>query len=371
MSVVHRRRLWAEGVSVGLVVLLASLPGVIAGATPSFGAEPRPTSLAAPSVAALVYHANLSFTVSVPAVVLPMGVEFGSTYEVVVPTFPSSSQPEYVLVPGALLRFPTSVGYSQLNLPAVNVTIRDNGTVTVPIGPLIREAAGRTIPINQTATLSTQGVAVSATWPAGKYPTDVRWQWLEVNPNGGRTNGSWSAWQEVDPAQVVSVLGTVPKIISVGNTYPICLEGPIAGRSFAVHLSVGLNGTQIKLGVAEVPLLSPSPFCFNNTLSVPVSPQAAYLHVWEDGSTPYLHFVFKVQVENPGGETPSGPSRDLPAFFGVPSAYLIVAGVLLIVALAMVLWVRRRPPTRVAPVAIGALPPAPPPPLGDSYTGIR
>jgi len=371
MRVLSRRFRCASGLTVCIVLLLASLPGALAGPVPARGSGP--TAPRSPAVVAgpQQYNANLNFTVVVPAAVLPMGVEFGSTYEIVVPTFPSSGPPQSVVVPSAIVRFPSTVGYSQLILPAVNVTIQNNGTVVVPVGPLIREAAGRSIAVNQTASLSTQGLAVTATWSPGMYPTDVRWQWLEVNPDGGRTNGSWSAWQQVDPAQVLTVVGALPKIITEGVPYAICLSGPIGGRSFAVHLSVGANGTQLALGVADVPVGAVAPFCFNNTLAVPVAPQAAYIHLWEEGTTPYLHFVSKVNVEDPSAPAPSGSLPASPSMDGMPLLPLVAVVVILAAVLAVFLWVRRPPsaPGESFPSGLPLPPPPSPsaPPSSDDW----
>jgi hypothetical protein len=350
------------GIGLLFLALLIAVPNGLAGA-------PAPSTLATPAHAApaqggppLTYHANLYLASPVPAGPMSFGEELAATYGVMVPAFPSWSPPEYVVVPSALLTFPPSAGGSQVYLPAENVTIRTNASVTVAVGPAVRESA-RTVPPNASASLSTQGVAVSASWPTGTYSVEVRWQWTLISPNGGRTSGNWSAWESVAPAQIAGIVGSAPKVLVPGSPFDFCLNGTLQGRSFSLHLSMGANGSQLDLGNATIPDRSTPVFCWNSTISSSLSPQPAYLHVWEIDNTSFLLYVLKVQVQ-PGATSKTSGYGWMPSSWSGPLMLPIFLGLLVLVAVFAVVLVRRRNARRppASPPTVWAEPNVAPPP---------
>jgi hypothetical protein len=318
--------------------------------------------------AALAYHANVYLPAPAPSGSWPVGEEIGIVYAVTVADFPSWSPPGFVVIPNALFQIQALAGPTQFYLPAVNFTIHNAGTIEAPAGPLIRDTVAQRIPINQTALLSTQGLAVTASWPLGLYNVGIRWHWNLVAPNGGQTNGTWSPWGNVSPGRILNIIGTVPKSWNDFTPLQLCIGGSIGGRTFSVHLATGANGSQVDLGAATVPLQTPIPYCWTTMLNVTLVPQTAFIHLWEYGNVSFLLYVIKIQILNGTAASPSGSSTAPPGPYPMAAIPSVEAGiaVLVIVAICVILLRRsrgksREPPRDLSAAGSASAPPPPPP----------
>ena len=347
-------------------VTVALLLWGIAFLPPAAASAPYPASRTAPHPAErtpgdtiLNYDANLYLSTPAPGGSLPFGAQIGTQYELAVPNHPVTGSSDYIVIPTGVLVLPVSTGVAQLVLPTVNVSVHSSDSQYVAVGQLVRVPTQENLSGPQTAIVSSQGLAVTASWTIGAYSVLVRWHWTIVTPDGTRTNGSWSPWAIVKPAAIVALVGSVPKTMTRGAPFSLCLGGALANRVFSLHLSIGHNGSQVDLGATTVPMHTPLPYCWTTTLTTTVASQSAFLHVWDTTSnTSYLLFVLRVQVQDPSAVLSSGPARsplDGSALTALPVAAVIAVAVAL-VAVAAVLLIRKRGSPEPRTVASGSAP---------------
>jgi hypothetical protein len=378
---VATRRSWAPALA-AVVVLVVLLPGGSGAGGPS--AEAGAVTASTPP--GLYYHANLYATTAPPNGTTPVGELIGAEYALDAPTLPASSGAATVQVPAAVVTLPASSGPIHVTFGPVNVSLAGPATATASAGASTRFGAPLVFNASPAASYSTQGLAVMASWPAGAYPVEFRWHWLLDAPDGRITGGPWSNTTSVVPAQTADVSIPTSRTWVTGTSPSVCVAGPVAGRTFSVHLSITTPSSAFVTSTVTVPAAQSGPYCWPNPLPAGTASQSAFLHVWEIGNQTFLLDVLAVRLLNaPAANGPqslsSGPHGPPPWL--LPG--LVLTG---IVALVVLGWLSpgtvrrllpnwgRRPKGEVRPPA-GAevesgptetpsgptpLPPPPPPP---------
>jgi hypothetical protein len=329
-----------------LVWMAPTGPTVAAAPMHSAPAAPHAITAAAPA-SSLTYHANLYVNASAPTGSAPTGEEVGAIFEVSVPGYTGSTAT--VRIPNAAIGFPSSSGTRTIYSGFVNITVTPAQTTSDGSSGVTRWTGETTFTPGGLVPLSTQGLAVMASWPHGQYALSFRWHWVLTAPDGSSSNGPWSGWTSVSPAQLADLTNAPPTSWPVNTPLQLCLGGPVDGRTFSVHVSTTNPSQQYDDGAVTIPSSAPTPYCWNSTLPSGVTPGAAFVHLWEYSSTTFMLFLIPIQLVN---SSPSGPPALATAVDTVSTVTLVLLGVgFLAAVLAIVLFVR---PRRRRPVANAA-----------------
>jgi|GEM_PF-2958335 len=335
--------------AVTVVVLLTPLAGA------------RPSTIVVPPA----YHANLYVNASAPTAATAPGTAITAEYSVQSTGYPGSPGPATITVPSAVVMIPTTDTLLHLYLAPVNLTLTGNASAEATAGPASKFGTALTFNTTGTALLSSQGIALMASWPHAQVPVEFRWRWAMSAPDGSTTEGTWSAWQSVVPAALAAFVPDPPHTWTLGSPYMTCLTGPLAGRSFSLHVSTANPVAQYDGGEVTVPTSGPgtTAFCWNSTLPTSIVPQQAFIHLWEFANLTYLLDVVLIELAAPGSGTAVTPPFTPPAINGwsvVLVAGAIIAAVIVGVELYLLAGYRRahRPPPPPPPAASGSTPSA-------------
>jgi len=350
-----------------LLVVFAGLGPTHAGPFVPKGSDlsaPGPTAAWVQPFVSLTSHSNLYVNASAPSAALPPGEEFAAAYAVQVPGYTPALGPATVRIPNAVVQIPTTTGAMHLYLTQVNLSVTSTAVVTGAAGPLTRFGSPLAFNASAIAFLSTQGIAVTASWPYAGPAVQFRWHWTMTAPDGNTSSGPWSAWTSVVPGQLADIAIPISHVWTIGQAYEMCFSGPVGGRTFSIHLATSTPVQQLDGGAATVPVGGPTPYCWNSTLPTQVAPQSAFIHLWEYGNVTFLIYVIQVNLvtESSGGGA-GGAGDDAGAI--PPVTWLIVAVgsvIVVIIAIEGLLLARsarrrRDAASRGPPEAMGSLPP--------------
>ncbi|MCI4330359.1 MAG: hypothetical protein L3K19_00730 [Thermoplasmata archaeon] len=326
----------------------------------------------------LIYHSALYVNDTAPTGSTASGEVIAAIYRVSAPSYPASAGPATVRIPSALVELPTSTGGIHLYLASQNLTVNGSTPTTVTSGPASRFATPLRFNATSSALLSSQGVAIMASWPVGAYAVQFRWQWLLEAPDGSVTYGPWSNASTVTPAQIADLVFPSGPTWTIGQSNPSCVAGAVAGRTFSTHLSTVNPSAVIVTATVSVPNGQNGQLCWSNTVPAGTTPQVASLHFWEYSNLTYELTVVLVQIvaaSSGGGAASGGGSNWIPLIVltGVLLTVLVVLEVVYVLApQTLQRWIPprlRRAPASVGPPSgafpSGAGPDLPPDPTGE------
>lgn len=359
-----------------LLLMVSGLPGApVPPLDPATGA-PTATALAGPAAGPVLVNDGAFYVNNTgPAILAEVGSRVLVSYRLQVPNFAAASAPGEVRVPGTVAVLPSESGPIHIYLSASNFTVAAGGSVAAWANGSARLTSATQFNASTPANLDTQGFSVMASWPHGTYVLQAQWQWVLLASDGTQTTGPWSPWTSVAPTRLAWLANSPPTTVPLGGNFPICLSGPIAGRTFSAHLSTTSPFQTLSGRSVTVPANATGAYCWNTPMPSSVPPQSAYVHLWEYGAGTFLLYQLPVQLTGNGsGGSGLGGSGVSPVVIGAGVAGGIL--VLIVIAVAWNRWgARSRAGASVGPTptptAFG--PPAPPndPTSGASSTGSK
>lgn len=246
----------------------------------------------------LTSHANLLVNDTAPSGAFPAGETLTVVYSIQVLGAPAGAIGTKVDIPSAVVQLPATPSVVRLYPHSVEATIGPNGSVWATPGSGTTISSSIAFNATGNSFLSTYGVAVTASWPYGQYTIQFQWRWVLVAADGASTTGPWSSPVSVLPALLAKFAVPPPSSWVKGAPYALCLTGPIAGRTFSVHVYISDPLQQFDDGPVSVPSSAAVPFCWNSTLPNDVHTQLASIHLWEYSNVTYLLSVLPVQIVN-------------------------------------------------------------------------
>jgi hypothetical protein len=333
---------WIPGLLVAAVLICVAMGGgSISSSSPSPNFTVAPLSVVPPpnTSGPLSYHSALFVNASGPSGYIAPGEQISADLQAKAPTYAASDGPGEVQVPASIVQFASTTGTIRLYLAAIDLTLVGNSSAQVTVGPSVRWVGAVAFNATSTAYLSTQGLAVSASWAYPGPPVQLSWRWVMTAVDGSPTYGPWSAWAQVTPPQIAT-LDSPPSTWTVGHTYSLCLAGPVQGRTFAVHVSIATPVEQFTTASIQVPTTMGAAYCWNNSLPANVTPQQAFVHVWQFANVTFQLYDFPIDIVPSGSNTSSPGLLSLPG--PVPLFVLGLLGVVVIVAVSAVYASRRR-----------------------------
>jgi hypothetical protein len=326
-------------VSVGSARTNGPPSGAVAAGAPS----PNPTS-----------NGDLTANGTGPGSAQDSAFKISVAYRIELVNVSNPAGPYSVQIPGLVALLPTATSELHLYLGPTNFTAATRTAVSPYYSTGLRVPPGTSFSTVIPAELSSQGVALTASWAYGQGTIAVQWQWIATFGDGSQQSGPVSPWQYVVPTELVTIASSPPTTLPPGASYPICLTGPVAGRTFAVHFSslspvVTYDGPQV-----TVPASYGAEYCWNSSLPAPTAPETLAVHLWEYGQLTFLIYESSVAVEN--GSPPASHSTAPPTAVAPWFAPTLVVGIAICIGLAVWIVGSRRPP------ANGAPPPVRPPP---------
>ncbi len=354
----------ADGAMPAIVtVLLLGLPGLALVAPPIAEAAP-PRSVATSTAPPLTYHAFLSSNTSVPNVTAPAGSEFAVDFSVSATDLPAHAGAA-IGVPPTLVLLPTSTGTLHLYLDAISVDVNGTAATIVPDGPALREGAETQFESNASASLTSDGLAVMASWPQGESGVVLQWRWVITAPDGTTQFGGWAAPQSLAPANLVELTGSPDHTLTIGTTYTLCLSGPTVGQTYAIRLGTSTPVAAYSLGQETIGSGAGGAICLNATFSGPATtPQPAVVHLWELGNVTFLVLAVDVELSDPSGGGPTAGTASVPL-----TEVLVAIGlafVAVVIAVAVLYRRRARRPKTPGPSPSANGTSAPPEPFAPS-----
>jgi hypothetical protein len=320
------------------------------------GNDARPTATSAPDSGAQVaaapvistsgplsYHAALYVNDSAPAGNYLPGEEVSAQFEVQIPKYVSPDGALQVRIPNSLAEFPSTQGELHVYLSAVNFTVTSDAVFEAAAGPAARWTQATAFNASGVAFVSTQGLSVMGSWAYGEFSVKFSWRWVMTAVDGTPTSGNWSPMASVDPPSVANLASSPAHYWTVAEPYRMCMNGPIGGRTFGIHVSIANPVEQFNGAAFTVPSGFTNAYCWNNTLPTNLSTQQAFIHIWEFANVTFQLYDFPIQLMYNG--TGSSGFTDF-----VHSSYLpllligiaVVLGIVAVVELSVLRARRRR-----------------------------
>ena len=181
-------------------------------------------------------------------------------------------------VPGTVAQFNTVTGAMHVYLSEANVSVNGTGLVTSSVNVSDRFTSPETFPAHTNATLSSQGFAVTTSWPEGSAKLGAQWRWSLATTDGATTGGGWAPWERIGAAQLAWVVSSSPTSLPVGAPFPICLSGPVGNRTFTIHVTTSVPFETFEGPLASVPQGSGT-YCWNTTMPTGVGSQSVTVHL--------------------------------------------------------------------------------------------
>lgn len=292
-----------------------------------------------PSVAPPSDHGNFTLGAPAPTGTYSANTKMTVSYQVQVPSFESGAAAGLVHVPETEATFNTAGGEIHVFLPAENFTITGSGPTGLTPNSTTLLASSGTFTTG-VPTFTTEGFALTASWPYGGPEVQVQWSWTLSGATTGASG--WTPWASVDPTEVAWISGTPNEFVTLGSLYNFCLSGPVAGRTFALHITTNDPSEIFNGAEATAPASTTKPFCWTTVMPTGVPPQQAIIHVWEFGSLTFLLFQVPIDllaVSPPPASAGSSFAQVVlePTFWVV---LLVIAAVGVTVALQLRSWAR-------------------------------
>jgi hypothetical protein len=308
-------------------------------ATVPFNA-PASTSTSGP----LSYHAAIYANASSPTGTFLPGEQVDAQFQVQVPSYTSSLGAVQVRIPNSLAEFPSTTGPLHVYLSAVNFTITSAAVFQAVAGPAGRWTGDTSFNASGVAFLSTQGLSVMSSAPYGSIAVQFSWRWVMTAVDGTPNSGIWSPVASVEPPAIANLAGSPAGTWTVGEPYNLCMNGPIAGRTFGIHVSIANPIEQFTGASFTVPTNFGNAYCWNNTLPSNISTQQAFIHIWAFANVTFQLYNFPIMLV-----TTSTNSTSLTSSF-LHLSYLplllfglaVVIGVVVVVEVAVLSARRRR-----------------------------
>jgi hypothetical protein len=283
----------------------------------------------------------------------------------------------YVRVPAPVALFNVSYGVLRIALPAVTVNFNSSGWTSTANTTTKFYLANETVFPNASsasdrATLSSQTVALTSPAPYGSFSFHLRWRWATTSLAGINSTGMWSPNPNgtvIQPDQYAQLQSPLTLNVPPGAGATVCLNGPVAGRTFSLHAVEPFPHLDFANTTATAPASGPLPYCVTLTLPSWLEPGLIDVDVWDyhaatssnPNVTSFLLYVVKVNVA-PASSPP--PSLYGISFFDWYAGVGILAAAILGLV-ALLVYRRLGPPSPSAAepstVPAGAIAPAPPP----------
>ncbi|HEV2448838.1 MAG TPA: hypothetical protein VGU43_00300 [Thermoplasmata archaeon] len=342
-----------------LVAFLAvcAMPPWLSGST---AAAPAPSAsqlhaVATPRDFATSANGNWTLSQSPPSGNVYPGSSIGAQYTIALRSSPVGTPPISVYVPPPQLTFGTALGPLRAYGAWANFTFGGNGSVSPTLSAvfnlsLLPELSTTFNSTNRTV-FSSQLVAIMTNLPYRSVNLSVSWRWVVAGPDGTVQESPWANSSLIDPAYFASVLSYGPSALTTGQSYGVCLGGPISGRLFSLHVEVAKPYDDFVQVNDSVPSGATSA-CWSATIPAGIAPGPLLAHIWSYDRATLLLYVLKLNLVNSTaapGLTLASPSWRLV----VNLAALSVGGLTLVAVVA--LPVLRKPPRSAEPP-----PPVPP-----------
>jgi hypothetical protein len=327
------------------VLLVAALAGTAfytSSASPAARLSPLAVVSTVNTTGPLSYHSALYVNATAPTGSVFPGEQVTAQFRVQVPTYASAAGSGQIRIPNSLIQFPTTAGALRVYLSAVNFTIVNNGSQEILAGPSVRWTLGVTFNVTGPALMSTQGLAVMASWPYGEYPVQFSWRWVMTAVDGTPSSGFWSPWAQVTPPQIANLAGTPAKNWQLGLPYQLCLNGPVAGRTFQVHVSIANPVAQYTGASFVVPASFGAAYCWNNNVPANTTPQQAFIHIWEYANVTFQLYDYPIELTNNQSSSTSLVAFIVTGWVPVLIGAAVVIGVVVAVELTLLNARQRR-----------------------------
>ncbi|MCI4345221.1 MAG: hypothetical protein L3K07_00480 [Thermoplasmata archaeon] len=306
---------WSDGAGRTSIVLSFTLVALLALFVPVLHPAPasRPSGIEAlrelphgsGGAPPLVNNGDFYVNDSTPPGSFPVGSRLTASYQLVVPGFPNGPAGQ-IHVPSAVAVFPGASGPIHVYIPSANLTVSPGGQVTPSENSSTRLTSTTQFSPTTPASLASQGFAVQASWPVGTHSVGIQWSWSIATPDGVVTNGPASNRVSIAPAETATVANNPPASVPLGGSYPICLSGPVTGRTFSAHFSTDSPFTTYSAPPVTVTNLSGGEFCWSTTVPASLPSGAANVHLWEYAAGTYLLYEFPVQLDGSSTSSTAG-----------------------------------------------------------------
>jgi hypothetical protein len=312
-------------------------------AAPPEGATQHPALR--PSDFATSANGNFSLTQPGPIGSLYPGTSLGAQYTVSLRTPLSSPSPLAVYVPPPELIVATSIGALRVFGSWANFTFGGNGSVSSVLSATYNLSLTIELPATYNATnrtiFSSQLVAIMSSLPYGSVNLSVAWRWVVAGPDGSIAKSPWANSSLIDPAYFASVESFGPAQLTPGQSYGVCIGGPIAGRLFSLHLEIAKPYDDFVHVNESVPAGATSA-CLSATVPQGIAPGPLLAHIWSYDRVTLLLYVLKLTLVNATAGAP--PTLASPGWKLVVNVSALSFGGLVLVAVVVAPVLRKRPP---------------------------
>jgi hypothetical protein len=333
-----------------LVVAGLLVPFPVLGAHAAATSPPRrgaiPLLGSRPSDFATSANGNWSLTQPGPSGSLYPGSSLGAQYTVSLRSTLSGPTPLSVWVPPAELIFATSLGPYRVFGPWANFTFGGNGSVSSVLSATFNLSLTAQAPATFNSTnrtvFSSQLVAIMSSLPHGSVNLSVAWRWVVAGPDGSVAMSPWANSSLIDPAYFASVESFGPPQLTAGQSYGVCIGGPIAGRLFSLHLEVAKpydDFVQVNNSVSA----NATTACWSATVPQGIAPGPLLAHIWSYDRVTLLLYVLKFNLVNATAGAPETLAS--PGWKLVVNLSALSVGGLVLVAVVALPVLRKRPPS--------------------------
>jgi hypothetical protein len=292
-----------------------------------------------------------------------------------------------VRVPGGAAIFPAHNGSFEVPFGSQTHTVTGPGwqnlsatPLAVPLSTWFNTTSTK-FSMTSWATISTQTVAVMTQEPWGSITLGFQWEWnltstagTPLPPSGW--GGAHNLTQEVVPAEYAQLESTSPHRLARGQTFDVCLSGPVNGRAFGLWAQNSSTGASVGPTNVTVPGAAVLPFCWGLLLPGPLPAQTVLLKLWNWENVPsanqtwLLLYVIPITVVNATAVNPDVLGLPVSTWLSIATVAAIAVAVGL-VGYAAIWFIGRRsrakPPKEGtpdgAPASANAGGAQPPPPV--------
>jgi hypothetical protein len=254
---------------------------------------------------------NLSIPLAQGASTLSAGTHVVATYQFQVVSWPKGLTNLTVWVASVQVNFPEASGGTLTEtLPALNETVTSTAlsNANATVGNATIGSGGTSFASGSTATLSSQLIAVMVSVSWGTVKLSFRWHWESTPTAGTASYSPWSAYQTFTPPEHLIVLSDGPAQISPGQSFNVCIGGPIQSRSFSLHMEVANPYYAFAWNSTHVAANWTGPYCW--AVLMPKSftqlPAALLVHLWEYNTYPSILAILHTEGVVFNGGTATG-----------------------------------------------------------------
>jgi hypothetical protein len=304
----------ASRTALGFVLLLLLASSIPAGTTSGaiaarVAAEVLPASVHPGD--SLTPYGNLSVPLTEPNVSLPARTDVVVRYQFEVAAWPAGLSNLTVWVASELAIFREPGGETfEVTVPGLNQTVSSSSLSdpNATVGNNSVGTGGATFLGGSTALLSSQLLAVMVSVPWGTLKLEFRWNWESIAPSGATAYSPWSSFQTISPPEHLAVVSDGPDELSPGQSFNVCIAGPIQDRTFSLHMEVPSPYWSFAWNTTTVPANWTGTYCWSDEMpsSFNKLPSALLVHIWEYNTLPSILYILHTEAVAPNGGIVTG-----------------------------------------------------------------